>query len=329
MYHINEMVSAIGKNKKMPTALGLNVGTGNIMLAPEKSKDGPQQEWSAEKLQHYSIEGKHVFMELVRPSKSVDLHAGNKDTATEIVSHLGEIAGAARAEGLREILEISEGSQRRGRMLYEFMAQQDDEVSVDLDDEVLILDDTKSDEWWVVRRVKNGKEGVVPSSYVEPISRAPPEPSSTGLNIGKSMKEQNRLEEERMAKEAVKRSKSHKKSDSQVSEAGPGLKLPDRGSSLMSKPENKSGSLQKSRKDQKSEKSADSKNKTSTYFLFSILSLFPNAIDRAGYLQNAYMDRSIWLVQGRGAISWFERRQNSSSQVEWSQDCSASDENGC
>ena len=329
MYHINEMVSAIGKNKKVPTALGLNVGMGKIMLAPEKSRDGPQQEWSAEKLQHYSIEGKHVFMELVRPSKSVDLHAGNKDTATEIVSHLGEIAGAARAGGLREILEISEGGQKRGRMLYEFMAQQDDEVSVDLDDEVLILDDTKSDEWWVVRRVKNGKEGVVPSSYVEPITRAPPETSSTGLDVGRSMKEQNRLEEERMTKEAVKRSKSHKKSDSQVSEAGPSLKLPDRGSSLMSKTENKSGSVQKTKKDQKSENSAGSKNKTSMYLLFSTLGLFADTIERARYLKNAYMDRSIWLVQGRGTIPWFERRQDSSAQIKRSQDCSASDENGC
>ena len=72
------MVSAIGKKKKLPTTLGLNLATGTIMIAPEKSRDGPQQEWSAEKLTHYSIEGKHVFMELVRPSKSVDFHAGAK-----------------------------------------------------------------------------------------------------------------------------------------------------------------------------------------------------------------------------------------------------------
>ena len=78
LYNINEMVSAIGKKKKLPTTLGLNLATGTIMIAPEKSRDGPQQEWSAEKLTHYSIEGKHVFMELVRPSKSVDFHAGAK-----------------------------------------------------------------------------------------------------------------------------------------------------------------------------------------------------------------------------------------------------------
>ncbi|KAL9035913.1 MAG: hypothetical protein Q9180_004596, partial [Flavoplaca navasiana] len=169
LYNINEMVSAIGKKKKLPTTLGLNLATGIIMIAPEKSRDGPQQEWSAEKLTHYSIEGKHIFMELVRPSKSVDFHAGAKDTAQEIVAGLGEIAGAARAEGLREVLEIGAGNstegQKKGSIVYDFMAQGEDEVTVGIGDDVIIIDDTKSEEWWMVRRVKNGKEGVVPSSY--------------------------------------------------------------------------------------------------------------------------------------------------------------------
>lgn len=69
LYNVHEMVSAMGRNKKMPTTLGLNVGRGMIMISPEKTKDGPSQEWTADKLTHYSIEGKHVFVELVRPSK--------------------------------------------------------------------------------------------------------------------------------------------------------------------------------------------------------------------------------------------------------------------
>src|SRR5208282_5094959 len=97
LYNINEMVSVMGKRKKMPTTLGINLATGTIMIAPEKVRDGPQQEWTAEKMTHYSLEGKHVFLELVRPSKSVDFHAGAKDTAQEIVAALGELAGAVRA----------------------------------------------------------------------------------------------------------------------------------------------------------------------------------------------------------------------------------------
>lgn len=232
LYNVNEMVSSMGKRKKMPTTLGLNLATGTIMLSPAKSRDGPSQEWTAEKMTHYSIEGKHVFIELIRPSKSLDLHAGAKDTAEEIVSALGEIAGAARGEGIKEVLRAASGGagQKRGQMLYDFMAQGDDEVTVAVGDEVIVLDDHRSEEWWMVRRVKNGKEGVVPSSYVEisAISTNEP-PSRAGINAGKSTVEQNRLEEERMAKEAVKTSRPRGDSGSEV---GPGMKLPQRGSSL-------------------------------------------------------------------------------------------------
>lgn len=214
LYNINEMVSAMGKNKKMPTTLGLNLATGVIMIAPERSRDGPQQEWTAEKLTHYSIEGKHVFMELVRPSKSIDFHAGAKDTAQEITRGLGEIAGAARAEGLREVIQASAGSgggQKKGHVLYDFMAQGEDEVTVAVGDEVIVIDDTKSEEWWMIRRLKNGKEGVVPSTYVEVTGIVAPPRTSSGINAGKSVVEQNRLDEENMVKEVVKASKNEAK----------------------------------------------------------------------------------------------------------------------
>ena len=216
----------MGKSKKLPTTLGLNIATGKIMIAPEKSRDGPTMEWTAEKLTHYSIEGKHVFMELVRPSKSIDFHAGAKDTAQEIVAGLGEIAGFARAEGLREVFEAAgTGTQKKGKMLYEFMAQGDDEVTVAVDDEVVIIDDSKSEEWWMVRRVKNNKEGVVPSSYVEVTGTVAPPPSKGSIKPGRSVVEQNREEEKRLTREALKSSKG--------TEVGPGVQLPQRGSSLL------------------------------------------------------------------------------------------------
>src|ERR1700722_539734 len=145
LYNVNEMVSSMGKRKKMPTTLGLNLATGTIMLSPAKSRDGPSQEWTAEKMTHYSMEGKHVFIELVRPSKSLDLHAGAKDTAQEIVAALGEIAGAQRAEGLREVITAATGGggQKKGQVLYDFMAQGEDEVTVGVGDEVIVLDDSK------------------------------------------------------------------------------------------------------------------------------------------------------------------------------------------
>ncbi|KAK5291232.1 hypothetical protein LTR16_002221 [Cryomyces antarcticus] len=264
LYNIHEMVSHNGKNKKMPMTLGINIARGLIMIAPEKSRDGPQREWSAEKLTHYSIEGKHVFMELVRPSKSADIHAGAKDTAKEIVSALGELAGAARAEGLREVLAAGAGTstfQKKGHMLYEFMAQGDDEVTVAVGDDVIVLDDTKSDEWWMVRRLKNGKEGVVPSSYVEITDTSMASPSISGLNAARSTVEQNRLEEERMAKQA---SKGHKRrdSDSKGAEVGPSLSLTERGSSLVRRIDTRMSS-QRSKRDSRSDARAPSTSKPS------------------------------------------------------------------
>lgn len=265
LYNINEMVSALGKKKKMPTTLGLNLATGNIMIAPEKSGDGPQQEWTAEKLTHYSIEGKHVFMELVRPSRSIDFHAGAKDTAQEIVAGLGEIAGAARAEGLREVLAAGTGSgggQKRGHVLYDFMAQGEDEVTVAIGDEVVVLDDTKSNEWWMIRKLKNGNEGVVPSRYIEKISVLTP-PDSTGLKAARSVVEQNRLEEERLAKESVRLSKTAS-GDKGGLEVGPGVMLPKRGSSLMGAQDGNQASSQRSKKESKGHGRTGSSSKTST-----------------------------------------------------------------
>ncbi|KAI9694644.1 MAG: cytoskeletal protein binding protein [Bathelium mastoideum] len=264
LYNIHEMISHMGKNKKMPMTLGINVAKGVIMIAPEKSRDGPQKEWTAEKLTHYSIEGKHVFIELVRPSRSIDFHAGAKDTAQEIVSALGELAGAARAGGLREVIAAGSGSanvQKKGQMLYEFMAQGDDEVTVAVGDEVIVIDDTKSDDWWMVRRLKNGKEGVVPSSYVEiteTIQQTPP--SMSGLNAGRSPVDQNRLEEERLARQA---SKAQRRRDSEIqgTEVGPGLQLPERGSSLHSRDIDARRSSQRSKRESRADVRSSSSSK--------------------------------------------------------------------
>lgn len=294
LYNINEMVTALGKKKKMPTTLGLNVATGNITIAPEKSRDGPQQEWTADKLTHYSIEGKHVFLELVRPSKSVDFHAGAKDTAQEIVSALGEIAGAARAEGLREVLAASAGSkggQKKGRILYDFMAQGDDEITVAVGDEVIIIDNSKSDEWWIIRRLKNGNEGVVPSGYVEETGMTTPV-TDPSLKAARSIVEQNRLEEERLAKEALSASKT-RGIDIRNSEVGPGVKLPKRGSSLAGPNDDNQTASQRSKRDSKGHSRSGSSSKSSKKTISSSVSFISgaNGLLRAQCFKNEDMDR--------------------------------------
>lgn len=280
LYNINEMVSIMGKKKKMPTTLGINLRTGIILVAPEHSSDGPSQEWTADRMTHYSREGKHVFMELVKPSKSIDFHAGAKDTAEEIVAMLGELAGAVRAEGLMEIVKASTGNkpiiQKKGIVLYDFLAQGEDEVTVGIGDEVIILDDTKSEEWWMVRRVKNLTEGVVPSSYIEVtgVLDTQASTSTAGINAGRSTIEQNRLEEARLTKEAIKAAQREDKREREkvrVSEVGPGLRLPERSSSLSASNGNTEGQQHGSRRENGhtdasgSSKSKDSAAKSSKF----------------------------------------------------------------
>jgi hypothetical protein len=233
IYNINEMISVMGKRKKMPTTLGINVPKGTLFISADGSEDDTQQEWTADKLTHYSIEGKHVFIELVRPSKSVDFHAGSKDTAHEIVAALGEIAGAFKAEGLREVIEAGQGGgniQKKGQMVYDFTAQGNDEVTVAAGEEIVILDDAKSEDWWMVRRMKNGREGVVPGSYVEVTGIIEASPASKAARSPAI--NNNRLEEERLTKEAVKKSRRDSV-DSPRSEVGPGMQLPERRNSLL------------------------------------------------------------------------------------------------
>jgi hypothetical protein len=239
LYNIYEYLTQPGKNKKMPITLGINIAKGMVMIAPEKSRDGPQQEWTADKLEYYSQEGKHVFMTLKQPSKDVDFHCGAKDTASEICSALGELSGAAKSAGLREVLAVGSRNsnvQKKGVMVFDFMAQGDDEVTVGLGDEILILDDSASEEWWKIRRLKNGKEGVVPANYVEITESVPMSPPAaaiarSGTNAGRSIVDQNRLEEEELTRQVAK----GRQRDSEVrnDQVGPGLQLPSRHSSLL------------------------------------------------------------------------------------------------
>lgn len=159
-------VQEVDSKKKRAATLGL--GNNNVMLIPDKSSR-PMEEWSIDNLTAYNHEGKHVFLEFVKPPKSLDLHAGSTDKAQEIVLSIGEMRGIRKAVGLDEIVAAAkEGTMRKniGTILYEFKAQGEDEVSVLPGDEVVILDDT-APEWWLVRRQVNGMEGVVPSTYVE------------------------------------------------------------------------------------------------------------------------------------------------------------------
>ncbi|KAF3904617.1 hypothetical protein ABW21_db0204718 [Orbilia brochopaga] len=195
------------KEKKIPCLLEL--GNGKIVLQPQK-RSIPPTVWDIEDLQTYSADSKHVGLDLTSPIRSLDLRAESKEVASEIIRDLGEMRGAARATGLGEIIAAATSSGKRlGIVLYDFEAQGSDEVSVSIGDEVAILNDSQSDEWWSVRRMKNGKEGVVPSSYIE-------------------------LKKRESAIEAIEKGKQRdsRYSHSHKDSVGPGIMLPPRESSL-------------------------------------------------------------------------------------------------
>lgn len=91
-----------GKKKKKKGTLG--IGNNEISWAPDKASESIQT-WSITSLVNYSTEKKHIFIDLQSPPKSAsfDFHAGSSDAAQEINTTLGELAGAARAPGIREV----------------------------------------------------------------------------------------------------------------------------------------------------------------------------------------------------------------------------------
>lgn len=159
-----------GKKKYKAT---LAISNSSVVFTPSKSSS-PAQKWFIGDLLYYNSEKKHVFLEFQNPKVSLDLHAGSK-LAEEIVTMLGTAAGANKAAGLREVITAANSAgQKMGKVLYDFEAQGDDELSVREGETIFIIDNEQSKEWWMARN-SSGVEGVVPSSYVKQTS----EPSSS------------------------------------------------------------------------------------------------------------------------------------------------------
>ncbi|GME92617.1 unnamed protein product [[Candida] boidinii] len=127
------------------------------------------EEWSIRDLINYSNERKHVFLEFKNPTASFEFHAGSKDSADAIMSILGDLKGMNSINALKEVKEaaIPTNGKKKGKVLYDFEAASPDELTVNEGDTVIILNDKKSKEWWMVQNANTGKSGVVPSNYIK------------------------------------------------------------------------------------------------------------------------------------------------------------------
>lgn len=167
-----------GRKKR---AVIFSIGHGNVILKPNtsnpkklklKSASSLDQQWKIKNLTDFSHEKKHLFLEFKNPTASIELHTGSKDVAEAIMSILGDLKGAETAKGLKEVARASQastgGSNRKiGRLLYDFEAQGDDELMSKEGDEVYIVNESNSKDWWMCENIGTGKQGVIPSTYIE------------------------------------------------------------------------------------------------------------------------------------------------------------------
>ncbi|KAI5957998.1 SLA1 [Candida theae] len=192
-------IDELDGRKKRP--IKVSVGQGLIIIKPNtfnpkklrlRSASQINNQWQIKDLISVNSEKKHVFLELRNPPAELELHAGSKDVADAITSILGEMKGAERAIGLREVQKASQPStgdanRKIGRLTYDFKAQGDDELNCREGDEVYIINQSKSNDWWMVENVNTGRQGVVPSSYIEVISTSKLDELTDGPARRKSM----------------------------------------------------------------------------------------------------------------------------------------------
>lgn len=188
-----------GRKKR---AVVLSIGNGLIILKPNSSNPKKlklrsaltlDNNWRIRDLINYSNEKKHVFLAMKNPDAEIELHAGSKDVAEAITTILGDLKGAEDQKGLREVAraaltKTSSSNRKVGRLMYDFESQGNDELGVRENDEVYIIDDTKSKEWWMCERIADGRRGVVPSSYIEIVGTTNLDKLTDGVSRRKSQR---------------------------------------------------------------------------------------------------------------------------------------------
>lgn len=186
------------------------IGNGQIYFSPDSVNGGSPQQWMAKDLLSFSSEKKHLFLEFKNPLYSLELHTGTKEVASEILTVLGELKGSVSSSELREVKQAasSKGAKKLAKILYGFEAEGSDELTVREGEQVTIINDTKSKDWWLVQN-KNGKSGVVPAQFVDPIQEQSALSSfGSKFKLGRSKSKDNLKESPR--KQSVDQSPSKK-----------------------------------------------------------------------------------------------------------------------
>ncbi|SCU84566.1 LAFA_0D10682g1_1 [Lachancea sp. 'fantastica'] len=164
-------VSEVDGRKKHKAKLA--IGRNSIFFTPSK---GTPQQWPINDLKSYDNEKKHIFLEFSNPYVNLELHTGSSTVADEIMTILGELKGVYHASGLREVeaatkAPAKKSHRKQGKVVYDFIGESNDELTVKEGQVVYILDDKKSPDWWMCESTENGRKGVIPAQFVEPINQ--------------------------------------------------------------------------------------------------------------------------------------------------------------
>ncbi|CEP60484.1 cytoskeletal protein-binding protein SLA1 LALA0_S01e11958g [Lachancea lanzarotensis] len=164
-------VSEVDGRKKHKAKLA--IGKNSVFFTPSK---GTPQQWPIHDLKSYDNEKKHIFLEFTNPYVNLELHTGSSTVADEIMTLLGELKGVYHASGLREVeaatkAPAKKSHRKQGKVVYDFIGESNDELTVKEGQIVYILDDKKSPDWWMCESTENGRKGVIPAQFVDPINQ--------------------------------------------------------------------------------------------------------------------------------------------------------------
>ncbi|CAG8513808.1 2519_t:CDS:10, partial [Dentiscutata heterogama] len=194
-WSVSEVVVVDKKKKKKKGKL--SIGGDSVYYASETDKT-PVQIWKISDLESVKYEKKNVTIKFGGPkSATFNFHTSSKSDAEAIYRQYEECVASLELPSVKldassiksprpssahdteetesqpdaeeneaeEVNEIELPPPKVGIALYDFDAQGDDEISIQEGDEVWVIDDVSSDEWWKCR--KGDEEGMVPSSYIE------------------------------------------------------------------------------------------------------------------------------------------------------------------
>ncbi|KAJ1918304.1 cytoskeletal protein binding protein [Mycoemilia scoparia] len=188
-----EFYSVIEKNKKN---LKSNIGIiGHEFVYSSGDDREPERKWPLCEISSCIAKKQVINIDIGGDSPHFfEFTCGSKAEAEDITDKINVARRNAPAIGVQKPTPQQQPIQAKpptaskdrqvALVLYDFEAQEDDELTIVADSKVIIVDQESSPEWWRVKDANGGpnaKEGLVPSSYLEIIQDSGPAPVNDGV----------------------------------------------------------------------------------------------------------------------------------------------------